>query len=66
MKYRYYIASVFDGCVRGTNDERVARAVADEPETFVVDAVHGSEFDSSSTARPVEEFDEKVVGSFLD
>lgn len=37
MKFRFYIVSVFDGNVSGTNDEKVARDFAGSSDDFVID-----------------------------
>lgn len=37
-KYRYYIVDLFDGLVRGTNDEQVAREFSASEDFFVIDA----------------------------
>lgn len=42
MKFRFYIISVFDGNVRGTNDERVARDFAGSSDDFVIDVENAS------------------------
>ncbi len=42
MKFRFYIVSVFDGNVRGTNDEGIARKFADSSgDYFAIDAAIG-------------------------
>lgn len=41
MKYRYYIVDLFDGCVKGTNDEKTARDFAIGDEWYVIDTETG-------------------------
>ncbi len=36
-KFRYYIADTMDGCIKGTNDEAIAKSYAGVCEAFVVD-----------------------------
>jgi hypothetical protein len=38
-KFRYFIASIFRGDVRGTNDETIARQSSDSEDDFVIDAL---------------------------
>ena len=41
MKFRYYITDLFDGVVKGTDDEAVAKNHAVSPDSFVVDSQEG-------------------------
>lgn len=41
MKYRYYIVDLFDGCVKGTNDEKTARNFSICEEWYVIDTETG-------------------------
>lgn len=41
MKFKYYIAGVFGGYVKGTNDDEAARDLADEPDVFVINTESG-------------------------
>lgn len=37
MKFRFYITDLMDGCIKGTNDEAIARSCATSEDMFVVD-----------------------------
>lgn len=40
-KYRYYIVSVMNGEVKGSNDEEVAKQMCDSQDDFVIDTEKG-------------------------
>lgn len=40
-KFRYYIASVMDGELKGTDNEEVVRQLCDSDECFIVDTATG-------------------------
>lgn len=41
MKFRYYITALYDGSIRGTNDQETASDLAQSEDFFVVDAEAG-------------------------
>jgi hypothetical protein len=46
-KFRYYITDLFDGCIKGTNDETKAAELAMCEDYFVVDTQIGIWLDQS-------------------
>lgn len=54
-KFRYYIASVMNGEVTGTNDEAIAESIAQSEDDFVVDTEMNEWILSDKTRVPVAE-----------
>lgn len=54
-KFRYYIASVMNGEVTGTNDEAIAESIAQSEDDFVVDTEMNEWILSDQTRVPVAE-----------
>jgi len=57
MKFRYYITDMFDGVVKGTNDEAVAEIYALCPDYFVVDSQEGVWLLESGEADDIKEIE---------
>ncbi len=61
MKFRFYISSIFNGEVKGTNDEKVAKNMAGSEDDFVVDSETGEWLLSDGTRQPIEELKSNEV-----
>ena len=57
MKFRYYITDTFDGIVKGTNDEAVAKEHAVCSDFFVVDSQEGVLLLESGEAYDIQEIE---------
>lgn len=55
MKFRYYIADLYEGRVVGTNNEEKATGLALSEEYFVIDSEAGGWLTADGVAIPVEE-----------
>lgn len=49
MKFRYYLCDAYDGSVKGTDNEELAKSYAESEDFFVVDTETGDwlQFDGS-------------------
>lgn len=48
-KFRYYITDLYDGSIKGTNEESVARGCAVSEDYFVVDTKDGTWLQGDTT-----------------
>ena len=55
MKYRFYITDLYNGVIKGTDDEALARTLAQVEDYFVVDTQTG-EWLAVGEDSPIEEF----------
>ncbi len=56
MKFKYYITDLYSGTIQGTNDESVARELANCEDYFVVNAETGNWLVPINEAKEVEQF----------
>lgn len=55
VRFRYYITDLYDGCVKGTDDEAVVRACRTSEDFFVVDTETNEWLQPNDESRQIEE-----------